>query len=666
LLEQEIHLAVALSRQGEIGIVTIDNPPVNSISKAVRQGLIDAVAATEADAGISAVVLVCAGRTFIAGADIREFDKPPVEPHLPDVLSAIEQTSKPWVAAIHGTALGGGLETAMVCNVRIASKDAKFGLPEVTLGLIPGAGGTVRLPRLVPAEAALSMIAVGKPIGANAALQAGLINAIAEHELLADAILLAKQAGVSEPVISRPVNVPENRAAFDAKVAKIINKARGQQSPQAAVHALENAFSLPAVDALLAERETFLTLKSDPQAAALRHVFFAERATAKVQRIKDVEPLALNEIGVVGGGTMGAGICAAALLAGFTVRMIERDSAAAEAGSSRVAGILDDSLKRGLINEDKHHRLLNAFNASCHFVDLGACNLIIEAVFEEMQVKKTVFAKIEAVAKPDAVLATNTSYLDVNDIAASTQSAHRVIGLHFFSPAHIMKLLEIVVPSSCNNIALATAVSFAKSLRKLPVLAGVCDGFIANRIMSAYRCEAEYMIEDGAMPWVVDKAMVDFGFPLGIFQMGDLAGLDIAWAMRKRQTATRDPDLRYVDIPDKLCENGRFGRKTGSGYYLYDNDAKGRPDPEVEALILAESKRKGIARQTMTAEHIMERILGVIQREGRKILDEGIAQSADDIDVVMVNAFAFPRWRGGPMFMLRYQQPEKAGFEGMT
>ena len=644
-------MVVALSRQGDIGIVTINNPPVNSIGQAMRQGLMDAVTTTEADAGIRGVVLICGGRTFIAGADIHEFGKPPLEPHLPDVLSAIEQTTKPWVAAIHGTALGGGLETAMVCDFRIASKDAKFGLPEVTLGLIPGSGGTVRLPRLVPSETALNMIATGKPVGASSALTAGLITAIAEHDLLADAVAFAEQASAQPPVISRAVKAPENMTSFDAAAAKIINKARGQHSPQAAVQALNNAYSLPAADALLAEREVFLALKSDPQSAALRHIFFAERATTKVQRINGVEPLSIKQVGVVGGGTMGAGICAAALLSGFAVQMIERDTAAAEAGTSRVLGILDSSLKRGLINADKQQQLIAAFSASCSYVDLGASDLIIEAVFEEIQIKKDVFAQLEAVARPDAVLASNTSYLDVNEIAESIKSSHRVIGLHFFSPAHIMKLLEIAVPSSCDDTTLASAVSFAKRLRKIAVLSGVCDGFIANRIMSVYRREAEYMVEDGAMPWDVDKAMVDFGFPMGIFQIGDLAGLDIAWAMRKRQAATRDPSQRYVDIADKLCELGRFGRKTGSGYYLYDNAKNGTPDPDVEALILSESKRKGIARQTMTADHIMTRILGVMHSEGQKILDEGIAQSADDIDVVMVNAFGFPRWRGGPMFI---------------
>lgn len=644
-------MVVSLSTQNGVAIVTIDNPPVNATSQAVRQGLLDAVAQTEADDGVRAVVLHCAGRTFIAGADVREFGKPPMEPHLPDVMNAIESASKPWIAAIHGTALGGGLETAMACHQRIAAPTAKLGLPEVNLGLIPGAGGTVRLPRLVPAEAALNMVATGKPVGAAAALRDGLIDAISDGDLVQDAIDLADKATAPTPTIERAVRQPADGAAFEALAAKITAKARGQNAPKAAVQAVKNAFVLTASKALEAERETFLSLKADPQSAALRHIFFAERGTTKIDRIKGVAPKPLAQIGVIGGGTMGAGIAAACLLSGYAVHMVERDMQAAEAGRDRVLATLDGSLKRGLITQDKHQKLTAAFAASDSYGDLGEADLIIEAVFEDMAVKKQVFSQIEAVAKSDAILATNTSYLDVNEIAAQLQDPGRAIGLHFFSPAHIMKLLEIVVHDTVSDETLATAVQFAKGLRKIAVSAGVCDGFIANRIMSTYRREAEYMIEDGALPWEVDRAMVAFGLPMGVFQMGDLAGLDISWAMRKRQAATRDPNQRYVDVGDKLCEMGRFGRKTKRGYYTYEDDPKGQPDPEVEALILSESERKGITRKAMTSDEIMARILGAMQSESQNILDEGIAQSADDIDVVMVNAYGFPRWRGGPMFM---------------
>jgi len=643
-------MVVSLTRDGSIAIVTIDNPPVNAIGLSVRQGLWDALDQTEGDNNITAVVVICAGRTFIAGADVREFDAPPAAPHLPDLLMRIEEASKPWVAAIHGTALGGGLEVAMACHHRLVDPRARLGLPEVTLGVIPGAGGTVRLPRLVPAETALQMIATGKPISAQAATKAGLADALSSGDLRAEAIAFARTAPPPVPLLQRAPHPPADNAMFDAAADKILTKARGQNAPKAAVHALRRAYALPAAQALAAERETFLTLRADPQAAALRHVFFAERASAKLDRIKGVAPHPLHEVGVIGGGTMGAGIAAACLLSGYTVTMIERDTAAVAAGRAKVETILADSAKRGLISSARHDALRAAFVASARYDALGKADLIIEAVFEDMDVKQAVFAKVEAVAKPDALLATNTSYLDVGEIAAGTAAPNRVIGLHFFSPAHIMKLLEIVVPDSTDDATLATAMAFAKKLRKIPVCAGVCDGFIANRIMSAYRREAEYMIEDGALPWEVDAAMTAFGMPMGIFQMSDLAGLDIAWAMRKRQAETRDPAQRYVDIGDRLCEMGRFGRKTGRGYYLYGPAGKGQPDPEVEALILSESARKGITRQPMDADAIMARILATMYAEGEAILQEGIAQSAADIDVVMVNAYGFPRWKGGPMY----------------
>ncbi|MEM9578575.1 MAG: 3-hydroxyacyl-CoA dehydrogenase NAD-binding domain-containing protein [Pseudomonadota bacterium] len=644
-------MVVSLTRDAEVAIVTIDNPPVNAISLAVRQGLSDAIDQTEADRTITAVVLRCAGRTFIAGADVREFGKPPAPPHLPDLLMRIEQASKPWVAAIHGTALGGGLETAMACHHRIVNAGARLGLPEVTLGVIPGAGGTVRLPRLVGVETALEMIATGKPIPAQKAVRTGLADALSDGDLHADALALARRAPAPSALLERSVNPPADPESFEATATRILSKARGQNAPKAAVQALRNAYALAPHEALAEERAAFLTLRSDPQSAALRHIFFAERATTRIDRIKGVTPRRLARVGIIGGGTMGAGIAAVCLLAGFTVQMTERDAEAAANGKARVLATLDGSLKRGLIGAEKHRQLKLAFAASDSYSDLGDADLVIEAVFEEMDVKKEVFARIEDAARPDAILATNTSYLDVNEIAAGTSSPARVIGLHFFSPAHIMKLLEIVVPDSTSDETLATALAFAKGLRKIPVLSGVCDGFIANRIMSAYRREAEYMIEDGAMPWDVDAAMVDFGLPMGIFQMSDLAGLDISWAMRKRQAATRDPKERYVDVGDKLCEQGRFGRKTGRGYYLYEDGSKGVPDPEVEALIRGESDRKGITRTPISAEVIMERIIGAMQAEGQKILAEGIARNADDIDVVMVNAYGFPRWRGGPMYM---------------
>jgi len=647
-------MAVSLERDGDLAVVTIDNPPVNAASHAVRQGLIDAVAACDADPAISAVILQCAGRTFVAGADIREFGQPPKTPHLPDVVAEIEAAAKPWIAAVHGTALGGGLELAMACRARIAAADAKLGLPEVDLGLIPGAGGTVRLPRLVPAEMALTMIAGGKPVGAEDAHRTGLVDAIAEGDLLAAVRGMARSMTGDEPTtLERPIRLPTDANAFAAQKAKLIARARGQRSIEAAVHAVDRAMDLPAKAALDAERETFLALKASEQSAALRHVFMAERATLSDPRCKGT-PRAFHTVGVVGGGTMGAGIAAACLLSGLTVLLIERDAKAVNAAHERVSSILDQSARRGIIDETARTAIDRRFSAHDDYGPLSQADLVIEAIFEEMDVKKAIFATLDAVTRSDAVLATNTSYLDVDAIASAVADPSRVIGLHFFSPAHIMKLLEIVVPERVASDVVATAAVFAKRLRKIAVLSGVCDGFIANRIMSAYRREADYLIEDGALPADVDRAMRDFGFPIGVFEMQDLAGLDIAWAMRKRRAATRDPDERYAAIADRLCEQGRLGRKTGAGWYRYE-DGKPVADAAVTALIEQERAHKGIAPASVTDETIMGRILSAMQTEAQAVLDEGIAASPGDIDVVLTSGYGFPRWRGGPMFMKAQQ-----------
>lgn len=652
-------MTVTLTKRGTIGVVTIDNPPVNALGQSVRQGLLDALRETENDPTVQAVVLACSGRTFVAGADLREFGKPPVGPLLPDVLRAIEVAEKPWVAALRGTVLGGGLELAMACHSRIAMEDTLLGLPEVNLGLIPGAGGTVQLPRLVPAELALDMISGGKPIKAQKALGAGLIDALAGEGLLEDAVELARAKGASgdhQSTLNRPVIMVSDRAAFESKIEKIENKARGQLSPVAAASAVRDALDLSADAALTKERETFLRLKESPQSNALRYMFFAERDAGRLSRLKGLTKKEIKTVGVVGGGTMGAGIAAACLLAGLNVTMAERDASAAQAGADRVVGILSGSLKRGLISQSRLEWLERNFRSTTSYTDFATADLVIEAVFEDMEVKKSVFADLAAVARPDAILASNTSYLDVNEIARSVGHPERVIGLHFFSPAHIMKLLEIVAPDQVSDAVLASCIGFGKQLGKICVTSGVCDGFIANRIMSSYRRECEYMLEDGALPWEIDAAMVEFGLPMGVFQMQDLAGLDIAWAMRKRQAATRDPDLRYVEIADRICEKGWFGQKTGRGWYIY-NGKQRSPNPEVEELVVSASSRKGITRRKMSAEHIMGRILERMQAEGQAILDEGIARCAQDIDVAMVNAFGFPRWKGGPMFIAENRRP---------
>lgn len=645
-------MTVSITRDGAIARVMIDNPPVNALGQAQRAALADAVATTDAMDGLDAVILSCAGRSFVAGADIREFGQPPVPPHLPDVLALIEGATVPWIAAIHGTALGGGLELGLACRFRVAARSARMGLPEVTLGLIPGAGGTVRLPRVIPAVAALDMVATGKPISAMRAAELGLVDQIADGDLLVAAARFAETLPDRPdpgPVLARAVVNPDPDA-FAALATKLERRARGQNSPVAAVMAVQRALDLPPEDALAQERAAFLQLRADPQSKALAHVFFAERAAGRLERLKTQDAASVTHVGVVGGGTMGAGIAAACLLAGLQVTLLEQTQTAAETARGRVAEILKDSLARGVIDPDRHAALNAAFVPTHQADALANAQLVIEAVFEDFDVKVAVLAQLARVTRPDCVLATNTSYLDVNALAATLPDPQRLIGLHFFSPAHVMKLLEIVVPDQVSDSVLATGAAFARRLGKITVFAGVCDGFIANRIMSAYRSECEHMLEQGALPWQVDAAMVDFGFPMGMFQMQDMAGLDIAWAMRKRRATEGKRPADYVQIPDMLCEAGRFGRKSGRGWYDHSS-GKPLPDPEVERIILAESARKGIARHGMGADAIMARILSAIQAEGDAILQDGIARSADDIDVVMINAFGFPRWTGGPMYM---------------
>lgn len=645
-------MAVTIARDGQIAVVTIDNPPVNAASHAVRQGLMDAVRSCDADPDVRSVVLTCAGRTFVAGADVKEFGKPAQPPVLPEVVDAIEAAAKPWAAGIHGTALGGGLELAMACHARVATPEARLGLPEVTLGLIPGAGGTVRLPRLVGADLALRMVSGGKPIGADEALAAGLIDAVADGDLLAAAKALATGHGVPRRTLSLSPRQPADPAAFEATAETMVRRARGQLSIPEAVAAVRRALSLPAAEARAAEREAFLRLKDSDQSAALRHIFFAERATLSDPRCKGPARPVVH-VAVIGGGTMGAGIAGACLLKGLTVTMIERDADAADAGAQRVAKILSDSAARGLLDPEGHAAALDRFAALSGYTATAGADLVIEAVFEDMEVKKDVFAALEAHTRQGAILATNTSYLDVDEIAGTLADPSRVVGLHFFSPAHVMKLLEIVLPGAVADDVVATAAALAKRLGKIGVLSGVCDGFIGNRIMSAYRREADYLVEDGAMPWDVDSAMRDFGFPMGVYEMQDLAGLDIAWAMRKRRAATRDPAERYVAIADRLCEADRLGRKTGRGWYDYEN-GKARPSDAVAALIADERHRKGITPEPFSSGAIMDRILSALLAEAERVLAEGIARSADDIDTVMVNGYGFPRWRGGPCFDARH------------
>lgn len=646
---------VSLAIERGIAVVTIDNPPVNAASQAVRAGLVDAVRRIDGDDAARVAVLICAGRTFVAGADIREFDQPPVGPLLPEVVARIETATTPWIAAIHGTALGGGLEIALGCHYRIADPKARLGFPEVNLGLIPGAGGTVRLARLIQPGDAARMIASGKPIAATRAVELGLVDRLAGDDLRDAALgFAAEMQGANRP---SPLSGRAPLACLDASQWQAIRtateeRARGRIAPVEAVDAVREATELAGDAALAGERERFVRLRQSPQSKAMRYVFFAERMVSKPPEIAGIAARPLGHIGVVGGGTMGAGISAAVLLSGRPVTMIERDRGLLAKGLAATRAHLGASLQRGLIDTAGHERILAGLSGSTDHRALADCDLVIEAVFEDLDVKLAVFGELDRVTKSLAVLATNTSYLDVGRIARAVRDPSRVIGLHFFSPAHIMKLLEIVRPETAAPDVLATGFALARHLRKIAVPAGVCDGFIANRIMNAYRRTCDTMLEEGALPRDIDDAMTRFGFAMGLYAVQDLAGLDIAWAMRKRQAESRGPDAPYVAIADRLCELGRFGRKAGAGWYLYPPDSpKGAVDPVVEQIIREESARKGIERRPITGDEIMQRIVQTMQDEGRRILAEGIAASAEAIDVVMVNGFGFPRWRGGPMFM---------------
>ena len=637
---------------GEIARVTIDNPPVNALSRDVRAGLVEAGGTVAGADAVRAVVLRCAGRSFVAGADIRELGTPPAEPFLPEVLAAIEASRLPWVAAIHGTALGGGLELAMACHARIAEPGAKMGLPEVSLGIIPGAGGTVRLPRLVPMHEAIALTTGGKPIGAEAAHRIGLVDRLSHGDLMADAEALAfdlvaqdgwQRTLARAPVAGAPVD-------WDAEAARLEARSRGASAPLEALAALRGAAGLPAAEALTQERARFLRLAASQEAAALRHIFFAERAAGRSLAAAGAPAADLSRAGVIGGGTMGAGIAVALLLSGSDLRLIERDAAAAEAARNRVAEMLAASVKRGVIAQGQADAALARLTTGADHAALADCPLVVEAVFEDMAVKRAVFERLDTVMPADAVLATNTSYLDVDAIARMTRDPSRVLGLHFFAPAHVMKLLEVVRGQETGARALATGAALAKRLHKVAVVAGVCDGFIGNRIMAAYRRDCEFMLEEGALPGQIDAAMRGFGFAMGLFEVQDMSGLDIAWAQRKARAPFRDPSARYARIADRLCEAGRLGRKTGKGWYAYST-GKAVADPEVQRIIEQESARAGRMRQAFSADEIMARILGVMQTEGRAILDEGIAESAGDIDVAMVLGYGFPRHKGGPMFM---------------
>ncbi|OZI68089.1 3-hydroxyacyl-CoA dehydrogenase NAD-binding domain-containing protein [Bordetella genomosp. 1] len=652
--------AVQARRHDDLLVLTLDNPPVNALCAAVRRALRDAVAAAQSDPAVAAILILGAGRQFSAGADIREFGQAPQPPSLPEVLDLIEASAKPVFAALHGHALGGGLELALAAHYRIALAGTRLGLPEVTLGLLPGAGGTQRAPRLMGAAAALDLMLGGQPLAAERARQAGLLDAVIEgetHTLEAQAIAWAS-ARLKAGAGPRPTrdaqglaDAAATRAALEAADARNARQARGLSAPPRIVDAVRVALELPFEAGLKREREHFLACVASPQRAALVHAFFAEREAARVPGLDGAQPLDLHVCGVVGGGTMGAGIAVSLLDAGLRVVMVEQDDTALARGLARVEQVYALLEEKGRMGADQKAGRMARITGATRYEALAEADLVIEAVFEDMAVKRSVFRELDRVARADALLATNTSYLDVNEIAAATKRPQSVIGLHFFSPANIMKLVEVVVGAATGPQALATGLALARRLGKTAVRAGVCDGFIGNRILAVYRQAADLMLEDGASPYEIDAAVRDFGYPMGPYQMAELAGGDIGWATRKRRAATRDPALRYVQIPDRLCERGWFGQKTGRGFYRYADGARqGTPDPEVLAIIAAERARAGVQPQAFGADDIMRRYLAAMVNEAARVLAEGIALRPSDIDVVFLRGYGFPRHLGGPLF----------------
>jgi 3-hydroxyacyl-CoA dehydrogenase len=643
---------IAYARHGDIAVIRVQNPPVNALSHAVRSGMADAMNRAEADTGVRAVVIVGEGRAFIAGADITEFAKPPQPPNLGDLCDRIEASPLIVVASMHGVSLGGGLEIALSTHYRIAQPTARVGLPEVHLGLLPGAGGTQRLPRLTGAAKAIEVITTGRQVNADEALDMGIIDRIAQGDPEAVGLAYAQEL-LEANAPRRPVSALPAAAAIDWDAAHdaALKKGRGQISPATAVRAVQSASEMPFAEGLQAEGEMFMDLLQGDQSKGMIHAFFSERAVGSLPELKGVTPRDLKSIGVIGGGTMGAGIATAALLSGYSVALIEMSDQGASAARDRIAGNLQGALKRGKISQEKFDTLTNkALNVSTDYASLGDVDLVIEAVFEEMSVKRDVFGKLDAVCKPGCILASNTSYLDVNEIAASTSRPADVIGLHFFSPAHVMKLLEIVVADQTAPDVTATGFALGKALGKICVRAGVCDGFIGNRILAHYRDAAGHMVLEGASPFQIDEALQDFGFAMGPHAVSDLAGLDIGWATRKRKAPDRHPDERIPTYIDRLCEQGHFGQKTGEGYYLYEKGQRTRvPNPKIPDLIAAEQRERQITPRDFPDQEIVQRYMCAMVNEAAKVVGEGIARRPLDVDMTLLFGYGFPRFWGGPL-----------------
>jgi 3-hydroxyacyl-CoA dehydrogenase len=637
---------ISTKRHGDVLIVLSNNPPVNALGAAVRQGLVAAIKEAEADDAVKAVVIACEGQTFFAGADITEFGKPPVMPWLPEVVDRIEACSKPVVAAIHGTALGGGLEVALGCHYRVALPSAKLGTPEVKLGLLPGAGGTQRLPRVAGVRKALQMCATGNPIGAKDGFDCGLIDRLIEDDLIPHAVGYAEEVRDIRPLpksSEREYKINEcDPSVFEDFRKENARKFRGFEAPDANIRAVEFACKKPYAEGVIEERKLFMELMSGVQSRAQQYFFFAERKAAKIENLPEgTQPRPIQKVGVIGAGTMGGGISMNFLSAGIPVTIFEMNQEALDRGSGVMRKNYEATAAKGRMTIEQVEKAMGLLTPTLDFAALADCDLIIEAVFEQMDVKKDIFTRLDKTVKQGAILASNTSYLNIDEIAAVTSRPQDVVGMHFFSPANVMKLLEVVRGAKTAPDVLVTVMGLSKKIRKVAVVAGVCHGFIGNRMLMPRQVEATKLLLEGATPEQIDRVHVEFGMPMGPFQMADLAGVDIGWH--------RDPN-RIENIRDALCAIDRWGQKKGAGFYDYDEKRRPSPSPVVQQIIEDFAKKQGVERRQISDEEIVERTLYTMVNEGAKILEEGMAQRASDIDVVWVYGYGWPVYRGGPMF----------------
>ena len=637
-----------------IAVITMNNPPVNGLGNALRAGILEHLRKAEADPAVKAAVIIGSAKAFSGGADIREFNKPREKPDLPDVNDAQDAMHKPLVAALGGFALGGGLELALACHYRIALPRTQLGLPEVKLGILPGSGGTQRLPRILPVAEAVKMITTGNPILAEKAKEFGLVDEIAQGDLLEAAL------GFTKKIIGQPLKrirdmqprLEGDPKIFFAKVREDVARAsRGYPAPLEIVACIEAAVNLPFDEGRKVERERFAQLVGSSESKALRHAFFAERQTSKIPDVPEDTPLReLKKAAIVGAGTMGGGIAMSFANAGIPVTILDVSQEALERGMKRIRDNYTVTVQRGRLKQEDMDKRMKLISPRADLAAVKSADIVIEAVFEQMDVKQDMFRKLDAIARPGAILATNTSTLDVNQIAAVTKRPQDVLGLHFFSPANVMRLLEVVRGKQTAKDVLATSMKLGKTLKKVAVVAGVCDGFIGNRMLEKYQQQAMFLLDEGASPQQVDGALQSWGMAMGLFAVGDMAGNDIGWAVRKRRRVER-PDFVYSAVGDRLCEKGRFGQKTGKCWYRYEpGNRKPIPDPEVEQLIAAYRKELGLKPRSIADEEIVERCIYALANEGAKLLEEGIALRASDIDAVYLAGYGFPAWRGGPMF----------------